>query len=466
MNIYSVGLFYFFLVFIGAQAMDLDITDYQSIDNTVNIMMKDLMNYWNASSQAFVASYWWVTGATMGALLYNYELFNNDTYVDLISSSLLYNAGSGFDYQPSFEYFNLGNDDQGMWAAAAMDAAEANFSPPNSTEHSWLELTQAAFNRMSGRWDSSTCGGGLRWQAFAWLNGYSYKASVSNALLFQLSSRLARFTNESVYSDWANKIWDWTTDVGFVNTTTYAVYDGADTSTNCTTLDPSQWSYNIGIFMVGAAYMYNYTGETVWRERLDGLISHATSYFFTDDIAWDPQCEYFDDCNSDQTAFKGIFMQSFGNTIRLAPYTYDTLYPLIQTSAAAAAKQCCGGYSGTSCGIYWFWNNGTWDDNYGVQEQFSALQAVQMLMIEYAPEIATLASSTDNRSNSTYASNVVINDTNTTTTIVVKEKDRGGAGFLTFLSAIFILGASIWALVEDEEGKIPSRGKKGIAISS
>ncbi|WBW72483.1 plasma membrane mannan endo-1,6-alpha-mannosidase Dfg501 [Schizosaccharomyces osmophilus] len=446
------------LPFFQVQALHLDIHDDDSIRSTINSMTGELMNYWNGTDCKFVSSYWWLTGASMTVLLNNGILFDNNTYTDLVSKSLMYNAGSDHDYQPSDEYFNLGNDDQGIWGAAAMDAAELNLKQVDDSSASWLEISQAAFNRISGRWDNVNCNGGVRWQAFPWLSGYTYKNSISNGLLFQLAARLARFTGDSSYEDWVNRIWDWSTSSGFVNTTNYSVYDGSKASTNCTTIDHSQWSYNLGVYMTGVAYMYNYTqGDNIWKKRLDGFISHATSFFINNGIAWDPQCENTGTCNIDQTAFKGILMQSFGNAIRLAPYTRSKLYPLIETSATAAALACSGGYSGNSCGVHWSWDNSTWDGTYGVGQQFSALEAVQMLYVDKYPKLVTLSNSSDNRSNSSYASANSTTDNYEVNVSRPTEADRGGAGFLTFLAAFLLLGVSIWAMIEDEEGKIPSR---------
>ncbi|EPX75057.1 mannan endo-1,6-alpha-mannosidase [Schizosaccharomyces octosporus yFS286] len=443
---------YICLAFFEVQALHLNIHDNDSVRSTINSMTGELMNYWNGTDHKFVASYWWLTGASMTVLLNNGILFNNNTYTDLVSESLMYNAGSDYDFEPSDEYFNLGNDDQGIWGAAVMDAAELDLKQVGDSSASWLELGQAAFNRISDRWDTVNCKGGLRWQAFPWLSGYSYKSSISNGLLFQLAARLARFTGDPKYEDWVNRVWDWSTSSGFVNSTDFSVYDGSKISTNCTVIDHSQWSYNLGVYMTGVAYMYNHTrGDNFWKDKLDGFISHATSFFMNNDIAWDPQCETTGSCNIDQTAFKGILMQSFGNAIRLAPYTKTT----------AAALACSGGYSGKSCGVHWSWDNGTWDGTYGVGQQYSALEAVQMLYVDNYPKLVTLSTSSDNRSNTTFGS---ANSTSNNYEVTIPrptEADRGGAGFLTFLSAFLILGVSIWAIIEDEEGKIPSRNQQG-----
>jgi mannan endo-1,6-alpha-mannosidase len=54
-----------------------------------------------------------------------------------------------------------------FWAFAAMTAAEFGFENPADGLPSWLSLAQAVFNEQTERWDSATCGGGLRWQIFS-----------------------------------------------------------------------------------------------------------------------------------------------------------------------------------------------------------------------------------------------------------------------------------------------------------
>lgn len=41
----------------------------------------------------------------------------------------------------------------------------------------------------------------------------------------------------------------------------YNIYDGAHVETNCTDLNRAQFSYNVGVFLLGAAYMYNYVSR-------------------------------------------------------------------------------------------------------------------------------------------------------------------------------------------------------------
>jgi mannan endo-1,6-alpha-mannosidase len=110
---------------------------------------------------------------------------------------------------PANQSSSEGNDDQSFWALAAIAAAEMRFPNPPSDKPQWLALAQAVFNQQATRWDTANCNGGLRWQIVPFNAGYNYKNSISNGCLFHLAARLARYTGNTTYIDWADKIYDW-----------------------------------------------------------------------------------------------------------------------------------------------------------------------------------------------------------------------------------------------------------------
>lgn len=140
---------------------------------------------------------------------------------------------------------------------SAMTAAEFNFENPAADEPQWLALAQAVFHTQAERLDPTTCGGGLHWQAYSYLNGYSYKNSISNGCFFNIGSRLALYTNNATYAKYATESWEWMTSVGFIDKD-YNIFDGGDQKDNCTDINRVPFSYNAGIFLLGAATMYNY----------------------------------------------------------------------------------------------------------------------------------------------------------------------------------------------------------------
>ena len=157
------------------------------------------------------------------------------------------------------------NDDQAIWALAAMRAAELRFPNPSASP-SWVELAINAFNDQASRWDAGTCGGGLRWQIFTFNKGYDYKDAISSGAFFQLAARLARYTGNQTYADWATKSYDWTSSAGFLSDD-YKVFDGALVESNCSVIDRIQWTYAAGAFMYGSAVMTNLVRSFLFPSR-------------------------------------------------------------------------------------------------------------------------------------------------------------------------------------------------------
>lgn len=148
-----------------------------------------------------------------------------------------------------------------------MSAAEMNFPAPPAKSPSWLSLAQAVFNLQVARWDTTSCGGGLRWQIFTFNKGYDYKNSISNGGFFQLAARLARYTGNDTYAQWADKSYDWILTTPLF-TSDYLIYDGSQIEQNCTTASKLQWTYNVGTFLMGAANMYNYVSLIIALSRV------------------------------------------------------------------------------------------------------------------------------------------------------------------------------------------------------
>lgn len=328
-----------------------------------------------------------------------------------------------------------GNDDQGFWALAVMSAAETNFPNPPSDQPQWLALAQAVFNLQAARWDMSTCGGGLRWQIFTFNNGYNYKNSISNGCFFNLAARLAKYTGNNTYAEWAEKTWDWTAAVGLLDNS-YYVYDGSDDLLNCSRVNRIQWTYNAGAYLLGAANMYSYTnGSALWKERLDGMLAGTAVFFPDNNIMQEVACENNGKCDVDQHSFKAYLARWMAATTKMAPYTYDTVMGRLGPSAQAAAQQCSGGDNGRTCGLRW--QDGTaWDGSYGVGQEMSALEVIQSNLI--AQVTGPVTNSTGGTSQGNPAAGTSSN-TDATTIAPATTADRVGAGFLTtFVLALFL----------------------------
>jgi len=157
---------------------------------------------------------------------------------------------------------------------SAMTAAELGFPDPPPDQPQWLALAQGVYNVQAGKWDPATCNGGLHWQAFSFLNGYTYKNSIANGCFFNIAARLAVYTANDSYAVSAERTWDWMRSVEYIDDA-YNVYDGGQSLSNCTPVNKQQYSYNSAIFLLGAAHMYNYVSA---ESRLSNVTQRLTGY--------------------------------------------------------------------------------------------------------------------------------------------------------------------------------------------
>lgn len=449
-----------------------------SVKSAASTISYGLMKYYTGNRTGDVPGnlpdpyFWWEAGAMFGTLVDYWFLTGDTSYVNATSQALLHQAGDNRDFMPTNQTRTEGNDDQGFWAMAAMSAAENNFPDPPPDQPQWLALVQAVFNEYAARWDTETCGGGLRWQIFTFNNGYNYKNSISNGCFFNIAARLARFTGNQTYADWAEKVWDWQTAVGLISPE-MNIFDGASIANgaNCTTKDQFQWSYNHGIFLHGAAVMYNISAaangssggggggkgvttasnEATWKQRVDGILNSTLSIFFTNSIMVESACEGVGLCDNDQQSFKGYLARWMAGTTQLAPYTFDTISPLLKATAAAAAAACTGspdsgfeGLPGTACGFRW--TTGNFDGLVGVGEQMNALSAVMYTLAERvaAPVTAATGGTSVGNANAGMQSS----PSSMETLRPISTGERVGAGFFTLGVVLSVVAGGLLVVRE------------------
>jgi len=184
--------------------------------------------------------YWWEAGAMFGSLIDYWRYTGDATYNHIVSEAILRQASPTRDFMPREQQAQLGNDDQGFWGITALMAAETGFADPSPEEPQWIALAQAVFNLQASRWDYATCGGGLRWQIFSFNNGWNYKNSITQGCFFDIAARLGAFTNNQTYHEWANRMYDWSEEVGLISDT-FQVFDGTDVLIKCSALDHTMW---------------------------------------------------------------------------------------------------------------------------------------------------------------------------------------------------------------------------------
>ena len=202
----------------AVRGIALDLNSQDSSKAALSTLAHDMMTFYSgnqsggtpgllpgpcASSQCY---YWWEAGAMFGALINYWQYTGDDSYNPTVSQALQFQVGPDQNYNPPNQSKNMGVDDQVFWAFSALDAAESKFPNPANNQPSWLALAQAVFNFQSKLWDDATCGGGMRWQVFSFNAGYHLKNTISNGGNFQLAARLARYTGNATYADWAEKV--------------------------------------------------------------------------------------------------------------------------------------------------------------------------------------------------------------------------------------------------------------------
>lgn len=266
-----------------------------------------------------------------------------------------------------------------------MSAAEFGFPQPPDPHPSWQQICDNVFNDYVQRWnfDSDTCGGGLRWQFTPENAGHNYKNSISNGGFFQLAARLARITGEKVYADWAEKIWDWSSQIRLIDKD-YNVFDGTDLTINCSEVNHNLWSYNNAIYLYGAAMMQNYTNAAErWVTRTKGLLD-ATATFFSPfpnatNIMFEAKCEKSSECNVDQLSMKAYLARWLAGTSLLVPDMAGRIGELLRASAIGASEACTAGPFGNTCGAKWY--IGTSDGTSGLGQQLSAMEVMYSLLV-------------------------------------------------------------------------------------
>ncbi|KAE9963801.1 hypothetical protein EG328_011031 [Venturia inaequalis] len=371
----------------GVLAIDLDINSQDSIRSAAKTVVNGVLSNYTGDQLGEIPGlfpspyYWWSAGQVWDSLIDYWFLTGDQSHNNILSQALTWQASPDLNYMPPNQTRTLGNDDQSSWGLAAMTAAERSF-PPMSAIGSYLTLAQNVFDTQVARWDDSTCAGGLRWQIYTFNSGYNYKNSLSNGQFMALSARLYRFTGNKTYADWAEKAYTWSATVGLISSQG-SVYDGCDVTKNCSTSNHVQWTSNAGTYLYGSAVMYNFTSRNKnWQDRTNLLLAQITKTFASNStkVLYEQACEPTGRCDIDQFFFKGMLARDLARTAQIAPFTAETINPILQESAKAAASVAC--TDGTKCFASWREEvPGSGDQDHTLGSQFSALQIIQQNLV-------------------------------------------------------------------------------------
>ncbi|XP_014561378.1 glycoside hydrolase family 76 protein [Bipolaris victoriae FI3] len=372
-------------------ALDLDINSRDSIVDAAKTLASGIVKYYNASvSESGIPGvfpddyYWWEAGIVLDGLIGYSSLTGDKQYDSLVSEGIQWQRGKDYAFMARNQTASMTNDDHCAWGQTAMSAAEFGFPKPENG--SWVDAAISVFDVMTMRWSTEFCDGGLSMGIYSFQVGSSYKQTASNGNFFLLASRLARFTGNGTYTEWAEKIFDWAHGKGFV-TDDYQIYDGADGEQNCTEFNEVQFTYNHGLFTEGAAILYNITdGKQKWADAVEGFVN-STSRFVENDVLVETACENNGKCGIDHRAFKGVAARSYARAAVAAPTLTGPLTLMLEKSAKGAAKDCSKGQGETgdvACSLSWVDQESMWEYNTAsdgnLGEVFSAMEVVQGLL--------------------------------------------------------------------------------------
>lgn len=426
---------------------------------------------------------WYVAGAMFMTVIQYWQASGDDTYNSVVSRDLMFQSGENYDFfsgnysQWLVGWISLsscicakpvsqGNDDQMFWGLASITASETGF-PEISGKPTWTSLARAVFNMQVARWDNRTCDGGMRWQIWPYQAGYTMKNAISNGGLFELSARLARFTRNDTYAQWAGKIWDWSATTPLLQTTRWYIADSTSNEANCKDAGDTQWSYNYGTYLSGASFMYNYVsssmssqlaqpamliqygektnGDEQWLRSVNGLLDSLIATFCPKDkggnILSEIACEPIMTCDRNQIGFKGYTAMWLAHTAILVPSTAARIYPILQGSVLAISKQCSKQPDKT-CGVRW-WQS-SWDGfTPGLETQVAALGGITSNLMYYksaAPQ--TIDTNPGGKERQIAAKEDEAPDA----LAPINAGDRAGAWILTVIIVIAVGGSLGWLI--------------------
>ncbi len=203
-------------------------------------------------------------------------------------------------------------DDSEWWGLTWVQAYDLTH------DHKYLDMAVKVADYVQGYWDTSTCGGGVWWDAEK-----TYKNAVTNGLYIRLTAELHnRIPGDTTWLNRAQTGWSWFTASGLINSSGL-VNDGltADCKNNGSTV----WSYNQGLAIGAGLELERATHDpsvmTTVRRLADAGI---TSPQLVSNGVLTESCDTLDtSCDDNQKQFKGVFMRYL---MDLTDTTHDPKY--------------------------------------------------------------------------------------------------------------------------------------------
>jgi len=203
-------------------------------------------------------------------------------------------------------------DDSEWWALTWVQAYDLTGNPK------YLDMAVTIANYVYGYWDTSTCGGGVWWNAER-----TYKNAVTNGLWIRLTAELHnRIPGDTQWLARSSTAWAWFQGSGMINANGL-VNDGLTNA--CTNNGQTVWTYNQGMAIGGALELWRATRDPQILASVQRLADAAMgpNALVTNGILTE-SCDAVDQtCDDNGKQFKGIFMRYWTD---LVDTTHDPRY--------------------------------------------------------------------------------------------------------------------------------------------
>lgn len=153
-------------------------------------------------------------------------------------------------------------------------------------------------------------------------------------------------------------------------------------------------------------------------------------------------------CSIDMLSYKAYLTRWMAAATKVAPFIYDQVKAVLESSAKAAALQCSGGANGRMCGLSWS-KGASWDGTSGVGQQMAAMEVVQSNLIQAARDPLSAATGGTSVGNPN-AGNGDIGSNDPNLSKPSTTADKAGAGILTAVVAAIVLSGIAYISMPDK----------------
>ena len=298
----------------------------------VDAGLRALFSYYNATDGRFdTSASWWLTGNALTAVLEYTDKTHSQRYMPQVLHTIEQQKKPLPWWPSGGGVFRADSTDDTGWYALAMLKTFDITRDPTYLNYAVLDADYLQ------SFHSDTCGGGIIWD----IPSRTYKNAISNELYLALTAGLAnRLTDRAQAQKWlqiAKSQYNWIVHSGMTNAGSL-FNDGL--TDDCKNNGKTMWSYNQGVILGAAVELFHADGHDWKYLELAQRIANAvvTSPAFNSPagvlVEW---CEASGSCNTDQDAFKGIFIRNLAKLNQVLPGAPYTRY--IRRQAASAYSQ-------------------------------------------------------------------------------------------------------------------------------